>query len=262
MPGGRLPEFLDDQVFYADMIDSLASGRATILSSGPMGVLLLTENGTHMVAALNPSAAEELVETMAAGWSASPLVVAHDEFSATILGELYGFDRVTPCWSSALVGQAPAPIERADLHIETLGQEWSSTIAELYWMDDLAYVCERIDARVMLGAFRGDTLLGFVGRHQEGAIGMLEVLPEHRRQGVAEYLMTHLIDQIINEGRTPYDHIIVGNQASVALQLKLGFTISQRVLRWMSELSPLAPRETDDRDSDGTPGDHFTDLLR
>jgi len=242
MTCGQIPDFLDDQVFYADMIDSLASGRATILSSGPMGVLLLSDNDTHMMASADQATAEALVETMAAGWSASPLVVAHDEFSASVLEQRFGFDRQTPCWSSALIKSAPPPIIRADLHIETLGQQWASTISEHYWLDDLAYVCERIDAGVMLGAFRGDTLLGFVGRHQEGAMGMLEVLPEHRRQGVAEYLMTHLIAQIIHEGRTPYDHIIVGNQASVALQLKLGFTISQRVLRWMSATVPTGPQ--------------------
>ena len=39
--------------------------------------------------------------------------------------------------------------------------------------------------RVMHGAFQKGELLGFIGMHSEGSVGMLEVLPQHRRKGAA-----------------------------------------------------------------------------
>lgn len=46
----------------------------------------------------------------------------------------------------------------------------------------------RLRAGVMLGAFLRDRPAGFIGLHEEGSMGMPEVLPEFRRMGVARAL--------------------------------------------------------------------------
>ena len=42
------------------------------------------------------------------------------------------------------------------------------------------YVAERLAAGAMTGAFLDGVLAGFIGIHEEGSIGMLEVLPAYR----------------------------------------------------------------------------------
>ena len=85
----------------------------------------------------------------------------------------------------------------------------------------------------MLGAELEGQLAGFIGVHEEGTIGLLEVLPAYRRRGLAEALEAALIRRQLERGRLPYGHVKVGNAASEALQKKLGLTFDRRVLYWL-----------------------------
>ena len=77
-------------------------------------------------------------------------------------------------------------------------------------------------------------LAGFAGIHQEGALGMLEVLPQFRRRGLAEVLEAAIIARQLERGRFPYCHVRRGNTASEALQRKLGLTFDEnRTLYWL-----------------------------
>lgn len=53
-------------------------------------------------------------------------------------------------------------------------------------------------------------------------MGLLEVLPQFRRRGLAEVLEVGLIAQQLHRGLLPYCHVRLGNTASEALQTKLG----------------------------------------
>ena len=55
------------------------------------------------------------------------------------------------------------------------------------------YVEDRLKAGVIFGAFVDGRLAGFVGEHHEGSMGMLEVVPEFRRRGIAQALEAALI---------------------------------------------------------------------
>jgi ribosomal protein S18 acetylase RimI-like enzyme len=79
----------------------------------------------------------------------------------------------------------------------------------------------------------GGRTFGFIGRHQDGSMGMMEVLPKYRRQGWGERLERALIKMILNEGELPYGHVIVGNEASAKLQDKLGFMRCKKVVTWL-----------------------------
>lgn len=56
--------------------------------------------------------------------------------------------------------------------------------------------------------------------HQEGSLGMLYTLPEHRRKGYALQVMTAISDMVIKSGNVPYAYIIQGNTASEKLAPK------------------------------------------
>ena len=88
-------------------------------------------------------------------------------------------------------------------------------------------------AEGMLGAEIDGRLAGFIGVHEEGAMGLLEVLPEFRRRGLAEVLEAALIKRLLERGFLPYAQIRIGNTASEALQRKLGLTFDRRTLYWI-----------------------------
>ena len=104
--------------------------------------------------------------------------------------------------------------------------------AHYHMVDDVAYIRERIDAG-MFGVFFGDTLAGFVGTHEEQTMGLLQMLPEYRRLGLAYALEAHLINHLLSIGQTPFCQVAIHNEPSLALQRKLGMTISDTMVYWL-----------------------------
>ena len=96
-----------------------------------------------------------------------------------------------------------------------------------------SHIRQRIEEG-MLGGMVDGALAGFAGIHQEGTMGLLEVLPQFRRRGLAEVLEVGLIAQQLRRGLLPYCHVRLGNTASEALQTKLGLVFdSRRTLYWI-----------------------------
>ena len=75
--------------------------------------------------------------------------------------------------------------------------------------------------------------MGFIGRHPEGSMGLLLVLPEYRRRGYGAELESFMIEKILGEGRIPYAHIIEDNFNSLSLQRKLGCEAAEEKVYWL-----------------------------
>jgi len=224
-------DFLDDRVFYADMIGLVTRGES-ILAAGPTGVLVQNWDGTYMMASADEQSARNLLDLIDPDHC--DCIVVHEDSTVGLVEQRFGFDRHTRCIASAYYG-APLPqSSRTDLSVQPLTPQWVDLVSANYHLDGPDYIRTRIDAGEMWGAFRDNNLLGFIGLHEEGSMGMLDVFDQYRRHGIAEYLMIDLANRMLAQGHTPHDHIIVGNLASESLQRKLGFSISTRTLTWMS----------------------------
>lgn len=99
-------------------------------------------------------------------------------------------------------------------------------------VDDESYLRERIEEG-MFGVFVNGVLVGFIGTHDEHSIGLLEILPEYRRLGLAYALEAHLINHLLSLGRTPFCQVSILNEPSLALQRKLGLELSDAVIHWL-----------------------------
>ena len=89
-----------------------------------------------------------------------------------------------------------------------------------------------LDAGVIYGAFAGGELAGFIGKHEEGSVGLLFVFPEFRRMGIAEALERNYVNRELAEGNVAYGQIFVGNTPSRQLQEKLGMDFSDKFICW------------------------------
>ena len=106
--------------------------------------------------------------------------------------------------------------------------------AVYHTVDDPEYMRGRIAKGAMYGAFIDGQMAGFMGVHDEGSIGLLEVLPEYRRRHVAMALETYVFNRFIEQGMTPYGQIVVGNEASGRLQEKMGVCFAKEHVFWLS----------------------------
>lgn len=226
-------EYLNrDPLLHTDMLEPLRRGQADVTAIREDGVLIYERKSkTCMLAAESREAGDALC----AGLERPYLFVAHDRENALFFRDRFGFAVAQECWPAAYLSPEPPPVPGA-FELRRLGEESFSVIYENYsTFSDAPYIRERLAEGVMHGAFRDGELLGFIGMHAEGSVGLLEVLPQHRRKGVAAALMAFMAGWCLERGYVPFSQIFLGNEASLALHKKMGFTISEKPLFWVME---------------------------
>ena len=108
-------------------------------------------------------------------------------------------------------------------------------ITDLYPYLDEDEVLEHIrDGRLFAGYCKGEWI-GFIGEHPEGSIGILEILPAHRRRGFGYDMENFMITRVYNRGQVPFVQVKVDNEVSISLQRKLGMTLADKSCFWLSK---------------------------
>ena len=106
--------------------------------------------------------------------------------------------------------------------MKLLGEEYWEIVNRHYdAMDDPEYIKELIRRKQLWGIFEDGALAGFIGQHFEGSMGLLEVLPQYRKQGYGKILEAFMIRHVLGQGRTPFCQVFDGNTASARLQERL-----------------------------------------
>ncbi|GMQ63569.1 GNAT family N-acetyltransferase [Vallitalea maricola] len=82
------------------------------------------------------------------------------------------------------------------------------------------YITERIQKDSSLGIIEDDRLVGWIMIHDDGAIGMLNVLLAYRKKGYG-YELTLAIKEVRQLRKKPFLHIEEDNIKSTKLALKL-----------------------------------------
>ncbi len=122
-----------------------------------------------------------------------------------------------------------------------VGQLFPDDAAYLYKNFDYSeytsvdYIKERINKSVSAAIRIQDTLVAWAATHDDGAIGMLHVLPEYRRRGFAREVTINIINKLRQRGKLPFAHIEEDNFGSLKLVEGLGFVKDRRV-SWASKV--------------------------
>ena len=140
---------------------------------------------------------------------------------------------VFPCHQMVYTKKEPPVIHNPAVTTRMLTQDDVDFVVQNYHNPGAyaSHISRRIHEG-MVGGMVDGRLAGFAGVHEEGCIGMLEVIPEFRRRGVAEVLEAQVIAMQMERGKWPYVHVLVGNTASECLQKKLGLTVDEKLLYW------------------------------
>lgn len=224
-------EYLErDPLLYMDMLGPLDRGMVEVVSLREDGVLLYNGPGEAFMLAADSL---EAGKALCAGVDAMKMATVHDWETGAFLRDQYHLPDFRGCTQAAYLEKEPLPVPPG-FEIRPLGEEFFSLILENYHsFTDPEYIHKRIAAGVMYGAFQKGELLGFIGMHAEGSVGMLEVLPQHRRKGAATALMAFMTGFCLERGWVPFSQIFHGNEASLALHRRLGWALSQRPLYWV-----------------------------
>ena len=145
--------------------------------------------------------------------------------------DTYRFAEILECYQVAYYGEKPSIDAR--ISIRTADEHDLKMLTENYQMispDELKKVVSR--RSILLGYYQGH-LIGFIGEHLEGSMGILYVFPEYRHKGFGTALETYLIAKTIESGYIPFAQIEKENQASLKLQDKIGMTKSDNLITWM-----------------------------
>ena len=220
-----------DSVLNADMINTLRSNTGKMLYCDG-GVLVYNIPGEVFL--MNASCAE-CAERMLPLIAGAYALVAHNEELIPMLMERLGFTHRQDCHQLAYTGKTPLPLRvPADTVVRRLTREHTDFVAEHYsHSPDRQYIEERIDYG-MLGAFVSGELAGFVGVHDEGSIGMLEIVPKFKRLGLGSLLEASMINARLEQGFIPYGQVILGNLPSERLQNKLGLSRAEGIVSWLT----------------------------
>ena len=193
-----------------DMTESLRRGAGRLLYDGDEGSLVLSTDGTFLLSDIQDGAL--LCEKIRTLCPAAPklFTVKSDDAAAALMREF-------------------------SLHDSMRCTQWVyEKAASVYHDGDGAYIRNRIEHGALFGVFESDALAGFAGFHDDSSMGMLEILPPFRRRGYAAQLEAFLIAAALKEGRTPYCHVVDGNEASLHLQRKMGLTCTRLPAIWVN----------------------------
>lgn len=197
--------------------------------------VLLAHDGLFALSA-EPGTGEKFLPMLAALFPADRpcLALLHSAELSEPLKRGFGFRTVMECRHGVYERGVPIPFSLpADASIRPLDETFAEFIhAHYHMVDDLGYIRERL-SEGMFGAFVGGACAGFIGTHDERSIGMLYVLPEYRKLGLAFALEATMTNHLLLQGRQPFCQVAIGNGASLALQRKLGYELSEDIIYWL-----------------------------
>lgn len=213
-----------DSLLHVNMLEGLRLGKAQLVQSSPGGVLILS-GGMYMLSAQSVEAAKALC-----GGLVVENILIHQDLLVPWVTHDLGLS-IHMRGHFAVYDGPPMLLPKDGLVVRPLGPQWLDFVRQHYTMPlGPDYMLERLESGVMVGAFMGDKAAGFAGEHDEGSMGLLEVLPEYRRHGVGRHLCAVLVNRFLAQNRVPYVAMEVDNAASHAMQRGLGFTISDKTV--------------------------------
>lgn len=217
-----------------DMLQCIKRGSAEIMFASDKGVLLYDSiSEVYMMNTDDKEIAKIMINEIP---QEVCTIVTHQEQYCELLIKKFNFKDKIICSNSVYNKDIPIEVSKASPEIRLLNRDYIGFVMEHYSKKDLCnaeYIGERIDAGVMYGAFIGGELGGFIGGHEEGSIGMLEVLTKFRRRKIATHLIVKAVNEMLKKGLYAYGQIEEGNEASTKLQKGLGFEISKDKVCWL-----------------------------
>ncbi len=219
-----------DYCLNIDMIELLKRDECLLVDADDHYVIL---SDRHQYTYLVSSDSDEGYRRFLELQLSPELLVIHQERGLALLMEPLQMMIDMTCYNAYYPFQAVTeaatpltfkPLKSSDLAIVTA--HYKSTSPE--------YLEERLHLGKIQGGYLDNSLVGFIGEHEEGSMGMLEIFESYRKKGFATAFVRHAIKHYLDRGQVPYSQIEISNQPSIALHHKLQMNLSASFVYWCS----------------------------
>ena len=211
-----------------DRVLERGTGEILFESSGAL-FIHDSVSGAFMLACEDTEAGMALLDRN--GAESFDLLMVSDHALGKAAFERYGFSGKLECYQVAYYGEKPET--NTELTVRTARMDDLTILTENYDLlspEELRMLIER--QSILMGYHDGE-LVGFIGEHLEGSMGILYVFPEFRRRGFGAALQTHMIAKTMENGYIPFGQVEKDNAASLKMQEKIGMTRSDKLIVWM-----------------------------
>lgn len=224
----KIMTYLEGDILQnAPLLAALTRGTGELVAGGGESALLYEASGVYMLSAASREAAEKVLEAL----PACTALVACQADLADIPAAKYGLEVGESCHQAVYTG-GPLPLDDV-LAFRAPNETELDLIDATYDLDDRAGLAKLRDQGMLFAGFAGEDFVGYVGRHREGSVGLLNVFPQYRRRGYGQRLETFILNRVVAAGERPYCQIFQGNHASLALQAKLGWVLAAKPICWL-----------------------------
>lgn len=161
------------------------------------------------------------------------LFLTSQEFLNPLIMERFSLNDANCYLQASYTKRDTLPVSHKDIRV--LDETYIEYILKYYHYADCDYIKKRIYKKTMYGAFQQEQIVGFIGMHEEGSIGMLFVEEPYRKSGIGRALLAFQINRMKELGWIPFSHILVENTSSVKLHEEMGLNISNMTIWWLSK---------------------------
>lgn len=216
-------------MLHMGMIEPIRKNTAQVLYAEIDGVLMKElKSNAYMISVDDFDKGRELIELI----SECNLILVHQEFMVDYIADKFKLVEQLDCIQVVYTSKNKLKVNE-ELEVRLLKLEHLETVLEHYDKLPKTEIIELIKSESLYGGYKDGVLVGFVGNHLEGSMGLLEIFPAYRRKGYATALESHLVNQLLYKGLVPFGQVLYNNENSIALHKKLGFEISKERLYWV-----------------------------
>jgi ribosomal protein S18 acetylase RimI-like enzyme len=229
MKNEAIQYLIKNPLLHMGMIEPIRRDSAHILYAETDGVLIKElKSNAYMISVENFEKGQELINKI----SKCDLIVAHQEYMVDYISNKFELTEKLECVQAVYISKNKLEVKE-ELEIRQLEHNQIEVVLEHYNKLPKNEIEELLKNGSLFGGYKNGALIGFIGTHLEGSIGLLEVFPEYRCLGYGTTLQSYMVNKIIEKGLVPFGQIEIDNEKSIALQNKLGFRISQDRLYWI-----------------------------
>ena len=220
-----------EPLWHMDMLEALRRGRGQVVYFEGNTVLIQWNDrpGFYLLTAESPETAEAAFLSL----PAPECVVARGPGVAEWVRKRFHMTLSDYCCNVAYLRGEKLPWAAPGVHIRPFREEELPAFLAHYDMEDEAEARAHIERGELFAAEYEGRLAGFMGLHNDGSMGLLEIFPEYRKLGVGRAIEKFLINFCLDRGWTPYGQVFLSNEASFSLQEHLGMSVDRtKVLCW------------------------------
>ena len=205
-------------------------GTAEIIEQSEDVLFLMDKvSGVYMIACEDDELTREVMEKHRD--RGIRLLTTTSKAAAEYAVEAFGFSGISECYQYAYLGEKPELDPRLSFRMADMSD--FDTINEVYHLGGPEETKKAIERGLVMMAFDPEgNLVGFIGEHLEGSLGMLFVYPEYRREGYGRSLEMASFRWSMDRGFTPFGQVYTDNLPSLELQKKIGLAIADKLVYW------------------------------